>query len=40
VGTGEGFYSLPLREMIVTPFFRKAARLEYDEATGWYETQV
>ena len=25
--------------MIVKPFFRRAARLEYDEAAGWYETQ-
>jgi len=25
--------------MILQPFFRKAARLEYDEAAIWYESQ-
>ena len=25
--------------MILSPFFRKAARLEYDEAALWYESQ-
>jgi hypothetical protein len=25
--------------MTLRPFFRKAARLEYDEAAGWYESQ-
>jgi len=25
--------------MILRPFFRKAARLEYDEAAIWYESQ-
>ena len=25
--------------MSLQPFFRRAARLEYDEAAGWYETQ-
>jgi toxin ParE1/3/4 len=25
--------------MMLRPFFRRAARLEYDEAAGWYESQ-
>lgn len=25
--------------MTLRPFFRRAARLEYDEAAGWYEAQ-
>jgi hypothetical protein len=25
--------------MTLRPFFRKAARLEYDEAAMWYESQ-
>lgn len=37
--SSKGLYSLSPQEIMLKPFFRKAARLEYEEAALWYESQ-
>src|SRR5205085_2159367 len=40
LGGGQGLHAVAFRKTVtLRPFFRRAARLEYDEATTWYEAQ-
>lgn len=39
MGAGKGIHIGSPSQMTIQPHFRKAARLEYDEAALWYEAQ-